>query len=383
MTELGGVDRVSKTKGRMSDSSTTRRNLLKSGIGLAAGAAVSRTVVAQGTSPAFRVAVTGDFESLAAKLAPWDTLGDDVEVVIFTRPFDSPQATIEALRDFDAVTLMHERVALSRGVLEKLPRLKLIVASGSRSEALDEKAAAERNILVYRSRPNFDVPPDEPGGEAPCELTIALLMACTWQTGPATTLVRQGGWSFRPGTPLRGKTLGVLGYGSIGRPVARVALALGMRVLAFARSLTDEAARAEGVIRADLDFLLKSSDVISVHLPLNASTRGMIGARQIAQMKSGVIVINTARAAIIEERPFIDALRTRKIAMAGLDVYWEEPLPEAHPLKQLSNVVMTPHIGYATEETMVIRYRRLLEALIAYRRGTLEELAARYSNELP
>ena len=111
--------------------------------------------------------------------------------------------------------------------------------------------------------------------------------------------------------------------------------------------------------------------MISIPLPLNASTRGLIGAQQIAQMKDGVIVINTARAAIVAEQPFLEALRTRKIAMAGLDVFWEEPLPANHALKQMPNVVMTPHIGYATEETMVIRYRALLEVLAAYRRGNI------------
>jgi phosphoglycerate dehydrogenase-like enzyme len=139
----------------------------------------------------------------------------------------------------------------------------------------------------------------------------------------------------------------------------------------FDRSLTDETARIESVARADLDTLLKNSDAISIHLPLNSATRGMIGAQQIAQMKHGVIVINTARAAIVAEEPFIEALRTRKIAMAGLDVFWEEPLPAHHPLKQLRNVVMTPHIGYATEDTMAVRYRGLLDTLVEYRKGNI------------
>ena len=318
---------------------------------------------------AFRVAVTGDFENLAIKIAPWETLGSDTEVVSFGKPFGSARETIEALRDFDAVTLMHERIPLTREMLGQLPRLKFIVFSGNSNETLDDQAASERNILVARSNPNFDVPREAPGGESPAELAIALLMACTWQTGPATTLIREGGWAFRSGVPLRGKTLGVLGYGGIGRPVARTAAALGMRVLAFDRSLTDAIARDENVTRADLGPLLQQSDVISIHLPLTPATRGMIGAQQIAQMKHGVILINTARAAIVEEAPFIAALRARKIAMAGLDVYWQEPLPARHPLKELPNVVITPHIGYAPEETMVVRYRALLDTLAAYRGG--------------
>jgi phosphoglycerate dehydrogenase-like enzyme len=325
-----------------------------------------------GTSPAkFQVAVTGDFENLAMSVAPWQTLGGDTKVVAFTQPFYSAHETVQALRDFDAITLMHERVALTREIIEQLPRLKLIVFSGSKNATLDDRAAAARGIAVCRSNPRFDVPAGGPGGNAPSELAIALLLACTWQTGAATALIREGGWAFRPGIPLRGKTLGIIGYGRIGRPVARVGLALGMHVLAFNRSLTAEVARAENVTSADLPALLKNSDVISIHLPLNDTTRGMIGEREIAQMKDNVILINTARAAILSEQPFLEALRRRKIALAGLDVFWEEPLRADHPLKQLPNVVLTPHIGYATEETMIVRYRAQLEVLAAYREGNI------------
>ena len=322
-------------------------------------------------SAKFRVAVTGDFERLAMKAVPWSTLGNDSGIVTFTEPFASAEATVQALRDFDAITLMHERIPLTREIIEQLPRLKVIVFSGRKNEALDDRAAAARGVVVCKSTPNFDLPNDAPGGRSPAELTIALLMGCTWQTGRMTTLIREGGWAAQPGVPLRGKTLGILGYGGIGRPVARVAQALGMHILAYSRSLTEEAARADNVTRADLDTLLQGSDVISIHLPLNAATRGMIGSPQIARMKDGVILINTARAPIIAEQPFLQALRSRKIAMAGLDVYWEEPLPAHHPLKQLPNVVMTPHIGYSTEETMIIRYQGLLETLAAFRQGNI------------
>jgi phosphoglycerate dehydrogenase-like enzyme len=326
----------------------------------------------------FRVAVTGDFERLALAAAPWSTLGPDAEVVTFTEPFASATETVVALRDFDAITLMHERIPLTREIIEQLPRLKVIVFSGRKNETLDDEAAADRGVIVCNSNPKFDVPSGEQGGKSPSELAIALLLACTWQTGPLTTLIRQGGWAAQPGVPLRGKTLGILGFGSVGRPVARVGLALGMHVLVYSRSLTEQAADAANVACAELEAVLKRSDVISIHLPLNAATRGLLGKRQIGQMKDGVILINTARAAIIEEEPFLEALRTRKIAMAGLDVYWQEPLPPDHPLKQLPNVVMTPHIGYVTEETMAVRYRGLLEKLTAYRSG---KLVGRYTSK--
>ena len=327
--------------------------------------------------PKFRIAVTGDFENLALRTVPWDTLGPDVEVMAFHQPFTSAQETVSALREFDAITLIHERIALTREIIEQLPRLKLIVATGRKNETLDADAAIARNIVVCKRSPDFELPPGAPGGRSPVELTIALLLSCTWQTGPMTTLIRQGGWAAQCGIPLRGKTLGILGYGSLGKPVARIGLALGMNVLAFGRSLTDEVARAENVARADLETLLKNSDVISIHLPLTPSTLGMIGAQQIAQMKDGAILINTARASIVVEQPFLDALRTRKISMAGLDVFWQEPLPANHPLKQMPNVVMTPHIGYSTQETMIIRYQALLEAVAAYRQGSFLD---RYSS---
>lgn len=350
----------------------TRAEALKNGM------ETGTAVPAGGTSPPrarqpgrFRVAVTGDFEGLAMKLAPWSSLGEDAEVVAFSESLSAAQMAIEALRDFDAITLMHERVSLTREILEQLPRLKFIVFSGRKNETLDAGAAVARGIIVCNSNPKFDVASDARGGKSPSELAIALLMDCTWHTGPLTTLIRQGGWAAHPGIPLRGKTLGIMGYGSVGRPVAHVGIALGMHVLVYDRSLTDETARAENVTRADLDVLLEKSDVISIHLPLSASTLDMIGAQQIAKMKDGVILINTARASIVAEEPLLDALRTRKIAMAGLDVYWQEPLPEHHPLKQLPNVVMTPHIGYVTEQTMAVRYRGLLETLIAYRQGNI------------
>lgn len=351
----------------------TRRDVLKAAIGAAAGLAAGVASAKAGPPAKFRVAVTGDFENLSMGAAPWSDLGEDAEVVAFTKPFTSVRDTVRALRDFDAIALMHERVPLTREMIEQLPRLKFVVFSGNRDETLDDKAAAEHNVIVCKSSPDFDVPRDAPGGESPSELTVALLMDCMWHTGGATTLIRQGGWAFRSGTPLRGKTLGILGYGGIGRPVARVAVALGMRVVVFDRSLTEDTARTESVTRADLDTLLRDSDVISIHLPLTASTRGMIGQRQIDQMKDGVVLINTARAPIVDEQPFLAALRSRKIAMAGLDVFWQEPLPAKHPLLQHPNVVMTPHIGYATTETMAVRYRALLETLTAYRQGKIVE----------
>jgi phosphoglycerate dehydrogenase-like enzyme len=352
-------------------SADTDHQVTKNGNPYPSGASAEASGAKGRSSGKFRVALTGDYEGLATTVAPWSELGEDAEVVAFAEPFASAQETIAALRDFDAVTLMRERIPLTREILEQLPRLKFIVFSGNGNETLDANAAADLDIVVCNSNPNLDLTGGAPGGKSPAELTIALLLDCTWRTGAATNLIREGGWAFRPGVPLRGKTIGIIGYGDIGKPVARTALALGMRVMAFGRSLTDEAAAADNVTRADLDQLLEESDVISIHLRLSPATRAMIGAPQIAKMKDGVIFINTARAQIVEEQPFLEALRAGKIAMAGLDVFWEEPLPHDHPLVEMPNVVMTPHIGYATEEAFTIRYRQMLETLVEYRRGNI------------
>lgn len=324
----------------------------------------------------FRVAVAGDYENLASQLGQWDALGSDTEVITFNKPFASPRQTIRALRGFDAVALMRERTAMPREVLENLPQLKVIVFSGLMNETLDHAAAAQRNIVVCRSigfqRDRTEARPSD-GGGSPSEQTLALMLACARHIPAADALIRQGEWAFQPNVPLRGKFLGIVGYGSVGKPVARYGQALGMRVLAFSRSLTDEAARAEGVTRLDLEALLRTADVVSLHLPLTPQTTRIIGAREIGWMKPGVILVNTARAQLVDEQPLLEALRTRKIAMAGLDVFWQEPLPRNHALLRLPNVVMTPHVGYVTETAMLARYKAMAEVLAAYRQGAVQD----------
>jgi phosphoglycerate dehydrogenase-like enzyme len=360
-------------------SNTTRRDLLLAG--LAATAALGST--AQGKTPErFRIALTGDFEDLALRAAPWNTLGDDVDVVSFNKPLTSPQETIRALRDFDVIVLMRERTPLSRQVLEHLPRLKLIVFSGLMNATLDHTAAAERNIVIARALGMSGADDEAPaaggggGGGGPAELALALMLACAWHIPSADTLIRRGGWAMQPEIPLKiplaGKVLGIPGYGGIGARAGRYGKALGMSVLGFSRSLTDEIALADGVTRADLETVMRNSDVISVHLPLTALTKGMIGARELGWMRPGVIFINTARGPIVDEAALLEGLRTRRIAMAGFDVYDEEPLPRHHPLLQLPNVVMTPHIGYVSASGMTSRYKALFEVVADYRKGIIK-----------
>jgi phosphoglycerate dehydrogenase-like enzyme len=362
---------------------TTRRELIT---GLAAAAAVTS---AEGKTPTrFRVAVTGDYEDLALRAAPWNTLGEDVDVVSFNKPLVVPRDTIKALRDFDAVVLMRERTPMPREVIEHLPRLKLIVFSGLMNATLDHKAAAERNVVIARALGMTGADDEAPtanaaagGGGAgyggPAELALTLMLACAWHIPQADALIRRGEWSMQPQIPLKiplaGKVLGIPGYGGIGARTGRYGKALGMNVIGFSRSLTEEAAGADGVTRApDLETVMRSSDVISVHLPLTALTRGMIGAKELGMMKPGVIFINTARGPIVDETALIEGLKSRRIAMGGFDVYDQEPLPRHHPLAQLPNVIMTPHIGYVSESGMNSRYQALFEVVADFRKGVIK-----------
>ncbi len=361
--------------------STTRRELLLAGAMLTAASA---SPLPAGTPGRFRVALAGDYEDIALRAAPWNTLGEDVEVVSFNKPLTQPQDTVRALRDFDAVVLMRERTPMPRQVLERLPRLKLIVFSGLMNATLDHKAAAERNIVIAQALgmggDDEEGPaansPNAGGAGGPAELALALMLACAWHIPQADAMVRRGGWAMQPEIPLKiglgGKVLGIPGYGGIGARAGKLGKALGMRVLGFSRSLTDEAARADGITRTDLEGIMRQSDVISVHLPLTAQTRGMIGAKELAMMKPGVIFINTARGPIVDEAAFIEALRSRRIAMAGVDVYDEEPLPRSHPFNRIPNLVMTPHIGYVSAGGMTSRYKALFDVVANYRKGVIK-----------
>jgi phosphoglycerate dehydrogenase-like enzyme len=360
-------------------SATTRRDLLLAGLAVTVASRTSDALAK--TPPAFRVAIAGDYENVAIQDAPWDSLGPDTEVVSFTKPLNTPAETIKALRDFDVVALMRERTPMTREVLEKLPRLKLIVFSGQMDATLDHKAAADRNIIVSRALgfgSDDDAPPESNsgGGGGPAELTMALMLACSWHIPQATDLIRKGGWVMQPEIPLKiplaKRTLGIVGYGSIGTVVGRYAQAFGMNVTGFSRSLTDEIAAKNNVTRGDLEQTLRTADVVSIHLPLTAQTRGIVGAKEIALLKPGAILINTARGPIIDEPALIDALRSRKIAMAGFDVYSQEPLPHNHAFLKLPNVVMTPHIGYISISGMASRYKALFEVVAAYRQGVIK-----------
>ena len=260
---------------------------------------------------------------------------------MFNDHFADPAAVVERLRPFDVVCVMRERTPLSRDILQQLPRLKLIASTGLRNASIDMRAAAERGIVVtatgYESTPTI-------------EFSWALILASARHLAREAASVRDGGWQTSIGANLRGKCLGVIGLGNIGKEVARIALAFGMTVIAWSQNLTGEIAGAAGATLVDKDALFRQADIVTVHLILSRRTVGLVGAAELALMKPTAWLINTSRGPIVDQAALIEALQARRIAGAALDVFDAEPLPADHPFRKLDNVLATPHIGYVTEE---------------------------------
>ena len=264
------------------------------------------------------------------------------------------------LADFDAVVAMRERTPFSRSLLARLPRLRLLVTTGMRNASIDVRAATERGVVVCGTA-GLPYPT--------AELTWALILSLVRHVPREDRATREGRWQETLGTGLNAKTLGVLGLGTLGSRVARIGRAFEMEVLAWSPNLTAERAAAGGAALVPRDELLARADVVTIHLVLGERTRGLIGAPELARMRPTAYLVNTSRGPIVDEGALIRALETRAIAGAGLDVYDEEPLPLDHPFRRLPNTVITPHLGYVTEETYRIFYRQALEDVRAFLAG--------------
>jgi len=288
-----------------------------------------------------KVAILDDYQDVALRLADWSAVRRRAEITVFHDHLADPAAVVERLRPFDVVCVMRERTPLSRDILQQLPRLKLIASTGLRNAAIDTRAAAERGIVVtatgYESTPTI-------------EHSWALILASARHLAREAASVRDGGWQTSIGANLRGKCLGVIGLGNIGKEVARIALAFGMTVIAWSQNLTSEIAGAAGATLVDKDTLFRQADIVTIHLILSRRTIGLVGAAELALMKPTAWLINTSRGPIVDEAVLIEALQARRIAGAALDVFDVEPLPADHPFRRLDNVLATPHIGYVTEE---------------------------------
>jgi phosphoglycerate dehydrogenase-like enzyme len=260
------------------------------------------------------------------------------EVRIFTEPFGDPAA----LAGFDALVANRERTRFTRELLARLPDVRVVAQTGNHAYHIDFDAAREYGIVIAKASGGYSV------GAA--ELAIALALAVMRRIPVEDAAVRRGDWRT-PSTPvMQGKVLGIVGLGRIGRHVARLGAAFGMRLVAWSPHLTPESASQAGAECLPLDDLLQVSDVVTLHASMTPASRGLIDARRLALMKHSAYLINTSRGALVDDAALVAALRDRTIAGAGLDVFETEPLPQGHPLTQLPNVVLTPHLGWPTDD---------------------------------
>lgn len=308
---------------------------------------------------AFRLAVLDDTQRIAASSADWSVLAGRAEVVFRHEPFADEAEAAGWLADFDGLVAMRERTAFPAALLDRLPRLRLVALTGARAPSLDLAAATRNGVLVCNTAIDSKA--------ATAEIALGLLLAASRHLHRADAAMRRGDWhdGVPVGEALAGKRLGILGLGRIGRIVAGYGRALGMDVVAWSRSLTDEGAAEAGVVRIERDALFRECDAISIHLALAPQTRGLVGAREIAAMRPGAILVNTARGPIVDEAALLAALAHGRIR-AGLDVYDIEPLPADHPLRGASNAVLSPHLGYNTRAVFAQVYRESIENVAAF-----------------
>ena len=309
-----------------------------------------------------RCAVLDDFQDVATTVADWSPLLDQVEVTSFTRHFADEDELAAAVSDFDIIVTLRERVPFPASLIARLPRLKLLIASGMRNSVIDYAAAAEHGVTVCGT---------ESASTPPVELTWALLLGLARNVVGESSALRAGGpWQSTVGADLHGSRLGLIGLGKIGSRVAAVGAAFGMEVVAWSRNLTDERAAAAGAKRVEKAELLAHSDFVSVHVVLNEGTRGLIGAAELALMKPSAYLINTSRSAIVDQDALLAALHDGRIAGAGIDVFDTEPLPADHPMRTAPRLLATPHLGYVSQANYRTYYGQAVEDIQAYRAGS-------------
>ena len=307
-----------------------------------------------------RVAILDDYQRVALALADWTSLGPEVSVKAFDKKLSGEDALTGTLQDYEVIVAMRERTHFPRSLLQRLPKLKLLVTTGMVNVAIDTKGAAELGIVV--SGTGMLTPPT-------AELTWGLIIALARHIPQEAQQMRSGGWQTTIGAGLNGKVLGLLGLGKLGGEVARVGRAFQMDVIAWSQNLSVEHASSLGAVRVEKEELFQRADFVSVHLVLSKRTRGLVTAGELAMMKPSAYLVNTSRGPIVEERALIEALTNRKLAGAALDVYDEEPLPPEHPLRKLDNVVLTPHLGYVTLENYRRCYSDAVEDIRAFLAG--------------
>jgi phosphoglycerate dehydrogenase-like enzyme len=307
---------------------------------------------------AVSVAVLDDYQGVALSHGAWEALG--ASVTVFRDHVADDGRLVERLAGFEVVVAMRERTPFTRARLSRLPDLRLLVTTGMANASIDLDAARERGVVVCGT-----------GGvaSATVELTWALILAVARHVCAEDRRVRAGGWQHTLGFELAGRTLGVVGLGRLGSRVAAIGQAFEMSVLAWSQNLDASRAASLGVEAVSREELFARADVVTVHLRLSDRTRGLVGAGDLARMRSSAILVNTSRGPIVDERALLAALEAGTIAGAGLDVFEVEPLPVGHPLRLAPNTVLTPHIGYVSRGSYEVYYREAVEDIAAWLRG--------------
>lgn len=309
---------------------------------------------------AVQIAVLDDWQDVAREVVDWTAL-DAIGQVSFHHDFPADNATLaQRLQTFQVICVMRERTRFDEDLLRRLPNLKLLVTGGMRNAALDLKAAAALGIQVCGS--------DSYKHAAP-ELTWALIMAATRNLLAEANALRAGHWQQGLGGDLHGKTLGILGLGSIGQKVAGFGQAFGMQVIAWSENLTPERAAAVGVTHVSKQQLFEQADILSVHLVLSERSRGLVDAEALGWMKPHALLVNTARGPIVDEAALIKALQKQQLGGAALDVFEHEPLPAHHPFRTLDNVLATPHVGYVSRQNYQLFFSQMIEDIQAWSAG--------------
>jgi phosphoglycerate dehydrogenase-like enzyme len=328
-----------------------------------------------------KIAILDDYIGVALDFGDWSVLPEDAEITVY-RESIPPERLVEELRDYEIVVITQQRARFPRDVLQGLPKLKLLVCNGRTSNVVDHDARIERGILLCGTADTHagaslrpaSPPPSDGGGPrglpAPSEMAWALIFAVAKRIGIEDRVVRAGGWQTGFPIPLAGKTLGLLGAGHLGGAMVPVAQALGMPVVAWSPNLTEERCAELGVTRVAKEELLSSADVLGVFLVFSERSRNTLSADDLARMKTGAILVNISRGPIVQEDALVEALRSGRLAGAGLDVFDREPLPPDHPFRSLDNVVVTPHIGYVTERLFRAAWPRMAEDVAAYLAGS-------------
>jgi phosphoglycerate dehydrogenase-like enzyme len=307
-----------------------------------------------------RIVLLDDYQGIALDYGDWDRVPDEWQLVALEQHLAEPDALVEALAEAEIIVAMRERTALPAAILDRLPELKLLITTGMANVAIDVAAAQRNGVVVCGTGMH---------GPATAELTWGLILALLRKIPAEDAVMRLGGWQTTIGGDLEGSTLGLVGLGRLGKRMAAVARAFGMEVLAWSQNLDPEEARAAGAEPVEKRALFERADIVSVHYKLSERSRGLVGAAELAAMKPSAYLVNTSRGPVVDTTALVPALHAGEIAGAGIDVYDTEPLPPDHPLRSAPRTVLTPHLGYVTEDTYKVFFDDAVEDVLAYLDG--------------